>query len=486
MNITYAGNNRAADFVAQDASFIPKLWKKGVEVSERAENFFEEFEGTSASSPIRKETDTAKGQGQKIVFRQMADLYGDGVIGDEAVGDNAEQFRVGTSELEVDWLRHAVEHTLRTEDQTALEAELKAGIPTALGRWLGRKKTERLMMMFNSKGGSDNYIFSNNRANREALKTADTITKDLITSAGEQLKTRGARAALVGKSGQNRLNRFILVAVGEGLVALRNSAAYLQALQYAGIRGADNVIFKGGYVDVDGHIVREFVPVDHDGYGAIGSAMNPKAVLGVAITAGSSAVDITAGGSATAAALLKPKYFEFFSNYAYRFTPADILTAGTTERYCLIYNVTGADAGKVGFYAFTTNNGNKLTMTKRLGSTTAGDSYTTVGAVVWNTGAFLNKCTDAHPAGSIVIETNSYGVPFGRSYMLGADAARRGYGRFTNMRTEEKLDGEFIKRTYINSIFGQAPTKRADGKMPNFLVIEHALAYQGLALPTIA
>jgi len=480
--VSIAGVNTAESLSAQAPDFLPKLWKRGSELSEQAEDFFSEFEGTSPDSPILQETDFSKDAGQTIVYRSRAGLYGDGVIGDEVAGDKAEQWRVGNYSCKVDYFRHCTEHTLRTEDETALQSEINEGIPEDLGAWLGRKKTTHMLMMYRHKGNGENYIFANNKPNREALKSADVLSMDGIVSFGQVMKTAGARPAKVGMAGKNKINRFILVAVGEGLVALKTSGAYRDALEAAGNRGDTNYIFKGGYADVDGHVIREFNPSDHDGYGPIGSPMNPRAIVGDAITAGTATFDITGGGSAAAADVSNAMYFEHFSNYRFRFRPDDIMSLDTTDRYCIIYNTSGASAGKWGFYKYVTNDGRKLVVTERLGSAASGIRATTVGNVTYS--ASVN--TDAHPEGSIIIETNSYGVAFGRSILLGAKGAIRGYGRFRNRRSKETLDGEHFKRTFITSVFGQAPVARADERQPHYRVIEHALTYQGLNLPVIA
>ena len=486
--------NLTSSLVAQSADFLPKLWKKGVEISEQGEDYFREFEGSSADSPIQSITDLAKGAGQKITFRTMSGLYGDGVQGDEIIGDKAEEFRVGSFDLGVDYLRHATAHNLRTEDQTALVSELKAGIPLQLGSWLGRKKTERLLMMFLNKGGSSNVAYANGRGGRDSIKSADTISMDTIISSGQRLKTLGARPAMVSKAGANKINRFITVGLGEALVSLKNSAEYRQALQYAGVRGDENPIFTGGYVDVNGHVIREFNPLDHDGFGPVGSPMNPKAYLGAAISAPAASFTIKGGGS-TLAASKKARYFEFFSNYDYRFTPTDTLGAGSSQRYVLIVNLTGADAGKYGFYGFNANgldsDGlNVLTVNKALIPTTgtAGSFLVkTLGNVSSGSGDWADALiTNTHPVGSLIVETNASGVPIGRSLILGANAAVRGYGRFRNERTEDALDGDFVKKTYITSVFGQSPYKRVDGVLPNYLVVEHAMPYAGIKLPTIS
>ena len=496
-NVTIVGNNTAASLVAAsnanggNSQFLPKMWKKGAELSEATADFYQEFEGKGMNSPIRVETDFTKGQGQKIVFRNREGLYGDGGIGDELVGPTAEQWNVGEYEMEVDYIRHSVEWNQRTEDQTALGEELDGGMNTALGAWLGRKKDKHLSMMFREKLHATSRLFAGGAdgvGSLDALKSAHTITVNNLTSWSTQLETMGGKPAQIEEDPNgNPICKFILVAVNEALVTMKNSSDYKQLLREAGTRERVNPLFKGGYPELDGQIIRKYTPLDHGGYGAVGSAMNAKAILGVAITADDTAQDIRGGGNATAAAMTTSKYFEFFPLYAYRFTPADILTSPGGTRYVLIYNLTGANAGKMGMYGFTGNDGNKLTMSIRLRAAVAGIANSTVGNVVWNTGVWAGKHTDAHPAGSVVIEVNSYGVPIGRSFLLGADAAKRGYGKFRNERTQENHDGGFIRKTYIKSVFGQKPTQRTDSRTPNALVVTHAITYAGLpAIPAVA
>ena len=492
--------NLAGDLQAQAADFLPKLWKKGVEISEQEEDYFNEFEGKSSDSPIQENTDLAKGAGQYITFRTMSGLYGEGAQGDEIIGQNAEQLRVGDYSLLVDFLRHSTALNKRTEQQTGLQAELDAGIPEELGRWLGRKKTQRLQMMFIYKGNASNTIYANGVGGRDLLTSADTITVNDVVSGAQRMKTVGAKPAMIGREGKNKISKFIAVGIGEGLLSLKRSSDYIEAEKLAGVRGGENTIFKGGYVDIDGNVIREFNPQDHDGFGSIGSPMNPKALLGNAIANPTASFGLYGGGS-TVAAAVNARYFEFFSNYAYRFTYTDSLAADTTtQRYVLIVNLSGANAGKYGFYGFNANgldgSGlNNLTINKALVPSTAsipsGNTFmvTTLGGAVGSgtaAGPWADaNITNTHPVGSLVIETNAKGVSFGRMLLLGARAAVRGYGNLRNARTVQLYDGEFIKQTFITSVFGQSPVRRVDGVCPNYLVVEHALNYAGINLPQI-
>lgn len=500
-NLTGTAANTTANLVAAsnanggNSQFLPKIWKKGAEIAEANEDFFQEFEGKSERSPIRVETDTSKGAGQKVIFRTEEELYGDGGIGDELVGANAEEWNVGEYELEVDFIRHSTEWNKRTEEQTGMKNEIRDGMHRKLGGWLGRKKTKHISMMFREKLHATSYIFagqSSGVGSVDDLKSAHCIGVNELLAWSSSMKTAGAKAAEIDRDGNdNPISKFILVAVNEALVTMQQSSDYKQLLREAGTREkGTNPLFKGGFPDLGGQMIKEYTPIDHAGRGAIGSAMNAKAVLGVAITAATSAVDIKGGGNSTNAAITTAKYFEFFPLYAYRFTPADILSP-TGTKYVLIYNIAagpgGSNAGKMGMYSYNANDGNKLTMVERLRAAASGAAVTTLGNVTWNTGVWNGKHTDNHAAGSVIIEVNSYGVPIGRSFLLGADAAKRGYGSYRNERSTEEHDGGFVKKTYITSVFGQAPTRRVDGHTPNVLCITHAMNYSNLSnIPAVA
>ena len=512
--------NTTASLTAQAPNYLPKLWKRGAEICEQDEDFFSEFEGKGLMAPIRVETDFTKDAGQTIQFRNRSGLYGDGVRGDSLIGDTVEEWKVGQYDLTVDYLRHATRRNLRTEDQTGMRDEIADGVNEDLGKWLGRKKTKDISMMMRHRIHSTSKVISDispgSKTSAESIRSADIITMNGIVTWGQQLKTMGGLPGVVGKTvDKNPIKAYTLVSPGEALVALKNSADYKSAQRDCGVRGDDNVIFRGAYSRIDGHVVREWNPLDHDGRGAIGCAALPKGLLGGSNTGGAGVVVDVApdaagssltihggGGTTTANALtLTAKYFEHFSNYAYAFGDSGIgassslsalgaadwdTGATNSDRYCLIYNVSGTDAGKMGFYKFVGNDGNKLTITKRLhSSSSTGINLTTIGGVAWNTGVWANKHTMSHPNGSIIIETNSFGVPFGYSFMLGAQAAVRGYGRFRADRTEQTYEGGFVKDVFITSVFGQCPKPRTDGRTTNVLRVLHAVQYAGLNIPTV-
>jgi hypothetical protein len=237
---------------------------------------------------------------------------------------------------------------------------------------------------------------------------------------------------------------------------------------------------------------------DHADYGPVGSTLLPRAFLGVAIPADDLTHDILGGGDATGAALLPaPNYFEFFSNSPYTFTNGNTIAADvTTVRYVAIINLTGAAAGKIGFYSYQVNNGNKLVILGRLRAAAAGISVTTLGGVVYNVAPWTAAgagnfagITDSHPIGSLIVETNSFGVPFCGSLMLGEAAGVCGHGSLKGRnamgaRTEENRNHGMDHGIGIETVYGSAATKRVDGKTPNYVYVESAYAVDGFPAVT--
>jgi hypothetical protein len=207
----------------------------------------------------------------------------------------------------------------------------------------------------------------------------------------------------------------------------------------------------------------------------------------VPITAANTAVDITGGGADnTSNAETGVDFFQYFSGFAYPFLQnvgGTAFSPASETRYVIIYNKTGAAAGKWGFYSYTTgNDGQKITMVNRLRATASGDAVATLGSVAWDSAVH----TDAHPTGSIVIQANSKGVPIGSTIMLGASAAVRGYGKYRGQNMLQKQEGGFITERYIVSVFGQALYKDRAGRVPSVIRLDHAVSYPDLKLPTVS
>lgn len=483
--------NTGTSIASQVPGSVRQLWEKGAEIMEQTHDWFRQFEGPSVMSPIQVKTDTSKGAGQKIVFTTRAGMYARAHMGEELF-ENSEHFeamRHGSHELEVDWFRHATAISDRAEEKLGWRGELKSGINDALGEWLGRLKTKHMFMSFLHKGSADNRVIINSKSSANDIEDTDTLTYDTIVQMGAQMESSNGYPAVVGYDQEkNPIHKYIVVSTTDAFFSLKLDPDYKAAIKDAGLRGPENLFFKGGYANLDGHFLKAYRSVNHDGAGPIGSPINPRADLGVAITAGTGQVDIKGGGNAANAALPRIDYFEDFPNHDFKFSIDDSVTAGTGTFYVVVYNVTGANAGKWGFYEFagaSANDGTKLVaggMVKRLRAGAGGYGFTQVGSVVWNAA----KNTDAHPEGSLVFLASKFGVPLGHTVFMGACSMRRGIGKYSRQRGEDRVD-DFVTRVYIKSVYGQAPREDVRGRAVGFKTLTHAINYPGITIdPTLA
>lgn len=486
----FTPTNTGSSLATMAPAAVRQLWQKGVQIGEQTEDFFANLEGERKDSPIRTVTDTSKGAGQKITFTTRSGYYGRGKQGDSmftALSD-FEKAQISSFDLKVDWLRHATSINERAEEVMGLRGEIASSDNIELGKWLGRKKSDQLFGMFHLLLPSDNILVAG--AKTEAtLGSADTLDWNEIVRLGTTLQPLGGKPANILRAGANAapIHSNIVISTVPSLSSLKIDSSYLTLRAQAGVRGDNNTIFRGGYDAVDGHVIKEYNPLDHDGIGAVGSFMNPRAFLADAVAAGTAAFDITGGGADNLTNTRTDiDFFQYFEGFAFPFLEnitGSAFSPPSKTKYVIIYNKTGANAGKWGFYSYTTgNNGQKITVNGRLAAAASGIAATTLGAVTWDAAVH----TDAHPTGSVIIAANAKGVPIGTTLMLGACAAYRGYGKYRGFNMLQKQEGGFVTERYIASVFGQTLRKDRAGRVPGAVRLIHAVSYPDIKLPTVS
>lgn len=458
-----------------------KLWKRGADLFEQSNDYFADMEGKGADAIIRTETDTSKGHGQKIEFKVTSGFYREPKLGSANFEQTSdfEESKLSSYEMVVDWVRHATSYDKRMEDFMGMRGEITSGLPQKLGSWLGRYKSENLFMTFREKTNSENVVYANGKT-QNTLGSADTLLWDEIVAMGTRMKPLGGLPAKVGKG---NMFRQCITATTDALFSLKIDPDYKQVQREAESRGKSNCLFTGQYTDIDGHIIKPYNPINHDGDGAIASPLNPQAVLTEAVSAGTTTFDLKGGAD------LAVNYFKYFPGFQYTFSSGDQLSASTETHYVLVVNPANAsvDAGKVGMFSYTTgNDGNKITVVNRLAAAASGDAVTTLGDVTWEDGVWAGKHTEELALGATIIPCNSKGVPIGDTLMFGRGAALRGYGMYRNRRDSEKADGNFVTKLYISSVFGQKIREDRIGRQPGIIRLRHAINYPGLNLPVVS
>lgn len=483
----------------QDAASLRQLWHKGALIGEEEEDFLQQFEGSSERSPIWTVNDTSKGQGQKITFTTTSGYYGEGKYG-EGLFEGPSDYEtddINSYPLTVDFVRNAASRSVRADEYMGLRDELSSMVPLKLGQWLGRTKKDQIMGLSVLTLPETNRVYSGGKS-LATLGSADVLSWDDVITTGAAMKPLGGKPFRMGKSGINDVSSQLFIPSETAATSLRLDTSYQTLLSNAGNRGDSNVLFKGGYPNIDGHTIAPHNALNHAGKGAVGSFLAPEAFLGnagYAVTTDAQRY-LEGGGSDNPAGALtgtgKPLWFKYFGGHDYRFVDTGVLDVSASligpvagPYYAIIYNTSGTNAGKWGFVKYTVNDGNKITVLEFLSSQTAGTyRKQTVGTLtVAAAGANLTELWDN---GALIIPANIKGVPIGHTMVLGAGGVVRGYGMWRAKRTQETDNGDFLKRTYITSVFGQSLRYDRKDRVPAVMLLTTAVSRPGITLPVIA
>lgn len=511
----------SAEATAQLAQMSPmQKWQLAVEVNEQAEDPLQYVEGKSKSSFVIAATPSAMDEGQIVNIRIRSGFYAEGKKGTELFESDADfEKRKGISyQVIFGPHRHGSSYQRGVAAKQAIEADLKNGTPEELGKWIGRKKWEEAAMTLRERTPAVNTMAANGRS-LSTLGSADIFDRNNIIVGNGLMKRYGGGTANAGKlfNGQIKM-RTIAIAPSTALTRLKLDPAYQLAVREAAAAGANNPLFTGEVVDIDNCVVREHNGLDHDGDGPLGSPLEPRGVTSAAIAAGTTAFDVTFGENTSGI-----MYSKWFPGYNYTFTQGDTLASPAItllgsptyihagdlpnistggEHYLMIINPpvagsAGEPANGIGYYAYTTgNNGNKITITRRLGSTISGVKDTTLGhstapnyanSVVWGAGTWGGRTlTDVHPAGSIVLPCNIRGVPIGWVPIMGGGGLMRAYGTVRNNRGTETAEAGFLTKVFIESDFGHRIRIDRLGRSPGVVLMVVALGDPSLPLPVVA
>ena len=361
-----------------------------------------------------------------------------------------------------------------------------------LQRNLGIKKTDDMLLELLVRATPRNTIRPNNKATRDDLRTADVFSTSAVLRGQSVLTALGAKPVKLATSNAGaEIRMFTFMGTQFALEALKNSSTYLEAAYQAENRGSSNTLFTGDITPWNGNAIYQWNVEDPEDLAPAGCPLIPRAYLGNEIVAGTTAVDVTGGGSDENAADTDIQYYQYFSNSPLIGCEGSKKDADTTTtRYAAILNTTGAQAGKILFVSFRVNNGNKLTIHQRLGASASGAQVTTLGGITWGSGTYfgVGLTNEAHE-GALVLEVNRVGVPFGYVLGLGEMAGVMGHGSIDGKsaiakRTEEHRNHDMDHAIGLETTFGSRAFERLDGQPGGYVVVEVALPVAGFPAVT--
>lgn len=385
------------------------------------------------------------------------------------------------------WDAYKVKDVVLSE--TVIGARWDRNASMFLRRNLGIKKTDDMLMELRARATERNTVYAGNKNSVAALRTADTFSTATVTRVASVLTSLSAKPITIGRSAAGHaIRKFMMLNTQFGLETFLNSNTYNDYIANADERGSLNALFTGNVLPWKGQGIYQWDVEDPEDIAPAGCPLLPRAFLGTAITAGSAAVDIKGGGSATAAANTDVLFFGYFNNAEYVGCEGVKISANTsTVRYAAIKHLTGATPGAIMYASFKVNTGNKLTMFQRLGPSAAADQVTTLGGITWGTGTYgTNAITlaDRAPEGSLVVEVNEYGVPIADGLGLGEMAGVMGHGTLDGRnamgaRTEYHAPHGSEHAIGIETVFGTRAFERLDGQPGGYVLIRQAVPLEG-------
>lgn len=507
------------------------------------QNFTSVFDPNSqnggVTSIFAEKTELRAGGKSRVHFNTIGLPAGPGAIGAGVLTGNESISSINTYSVSVDWVRDAV--SLTEDEIQMIEAgrNLKATLMELLAKKMGLIKQNHMLKRLidapynlstavtiqgvvgapaNWAAGTHlgNVYRVGNRANIHELTPDDTLSLDVSSICRSLLNTLGATPLKrnTAKAGCP-INKYMLFASDTAMLPIRNDSAFITARENADTRGGENAIFTGEILDWQGNPFYEFPVTDMAWDDYKGGPLLAKAKVGVALvpTTGQSHT-LTVNTNNT-----KSQYFQWFDGYLFPYSRQDIAlqsSIAATEYYAWACNPDGSRV----FFAY---NGaasaavtrNTLVITKILApALTTGDiDATTVGkltvgasatravsdtAGVWTpagtvadgyygpeltgpNGAWVY--TDTIQKGAIILQANSQGTVYARSFMLASAAANFANGKVKMAEISQNFDYDFIMGNGFQMIFGTGITLDPLGNPNGYVLIEHAIDVVGYPVP---
>lgn len=271
------------------------VWSRDLWRVARNNSFAMRFTGSGSNAMITRITELTKTErGTKAIFMLLADLEGDGVVGDYELEGNEEAMRAFDIEINIDQLRHANKNTGRLADQKTV-INFRENSRDVLGYWLADRIDQLCFLTLSGLA----YTLKTNGAARPVKATGQNLgdlefASDVTApSAGRHLRwdsdgsgggtlepgdtaevvaddTLTFRALVLAQAyAKDNLMRGIRAGGGEelfhvfvtptGMAQLRLDPDFLANVRNAGVRGDANSLFAGvSSVLLDGMVVHQY------------------------------------------------------------------------------------------------------------------------------------------------------------------------------------------------------------------------------------
>lgn len=286
------------------------VWSRDLWAAARNASFAMRFTGKGPNSMIQRITELTKSEkGDRAVITLVADLEGDGVVGDYTMENNEEAIKAYDTVITIDQLRNANRLAGRMADQRSV-VNFRNTSRDVLAYWLADRIDQMCFLTLSgitygntNNGGTravnptgrnltdlafasdvtaastarwrqwdaTNGLSAGNTAN---VAAADTPSWPMLVEAKALMKDQYIRG-IKGPGGAEYYHVFMSP---QGIAQLKQDSDFLANLRNAGPRGEGNPLFSGSMFTQDGLIIHEFRHVyTASNWG--GGSVNGQAVL---------------------------------------------------------------------------------------------------------------------------------------------------------------------------------------------------------------
>ncbi len=261
-----------------------KVWSKDIWSAARDQMFIKKFIGTGDNAVIQRITDLTKTEkGEQVVMHLVADLVGDGVIGDNEREGNEEAMQAYNQTINIDLISHGVRNKGKMSDQKTV-INFREFAKERLAYWLANRIDE---LAFLTMSGIS-YAYKTNGETRVGSPfpnlsfAADVVqpsSKRWLMWDGSALATSStgsiastyvpnykmivqaqsyAKEHYIKPLSSGGKEYYVMFVQPGTLAALKMDADYQRAVQAVATKqGMDSPWFTGGTVLVDGVVIHE-------------------------------------------------------------------------------------------------------------------------------------------------------------------------------------------------------------------------------------
>lgn len=242
--------NTSIATVAPD--LVQKAWAKATWEAGIHESYFNKFTGTSSGSIVQIKEELKKGAGDSINIPLLMPLKGDGVKGDNKLEDNEEEMLYRDFDVSIDQYRNAVRLAGRM-DEKKTQINMRSDAKNVLANWLARKTDMMIFDALTTDPSANRVIYAGSATSAATISAADTFSTDLIGKAkrialaDEDTAIRPVRI--------NGADHYVMIVDQWQARDLMKDQKWLEAQQYANVRGESNPIFTGALGMYNGVVV---------------------------------------------------------------------------------------------------------------------------------------------------------------------------------------------------------------------------------------